>query len=392
MSVRLVSSRRLAAFVAGTVFLLLAGCGQFFPPLSKGGGGGTSSGDYLYVGNLASGSVGIGGFTFASSALSSLSGSPFSAAVPPLGLAVTPNNSYLYAAGGVSGIAVYPINSNGTLGTASIESGYQVPVALQVDTSGSWLIAMDDVAGEVYAFQIDSSTGGLAQPLSSSVATLTGCGPSNIPSGLTPSLVITPNDQYVYASCGTAGIYVLSLDSSTGALSYTGQLSPKTTNAADSGLAIATVTSGSSSTYYLLAAETVTNGVRVFSINSGTGQFSEITGSPFSLGSATGPDAVLVDSTNTYVYVANRTSGNISGFSLGTGGTLTAISGSPWGTGSLPVALVEDNSKTYIAAICSGGNADLDTYTIGTGGVLASFKNSATGTDPTQASSVAATH
>ncbi|MGA7886492.1 MAG: beta-propeller fold lactonase family protein [Acidobacteriaceae bacterium] len=382
MGIRLAPSLRWAV-LAGCGVLLLAGCGQFFPPLTKGGGG-TSSGDYLYAGNLASSNLGIGGFTFASSSLTSLSGSPFSAVVAPIGLAVTPKNSYLYVAGGANGIGVYPINSDGTLGTGSIEGGFEVPRAVQVDTSGGWLIAMDDVVGQVYAFQINSSTGALSQPLSSSVATLPNCTPSSDLAGLNPGLVIAPNDNYVYASCGTAGIYVLSFDSTSGALTEIGAVNAKN-GGADSGLAIAAL----SGTDYLLATETVTNGVRVFSIVS-NGQFTEITGSPFSTGA--GPDAVLVNSTNAYVYVANRTDGTISGFTLGTGGALTQISGSPWSTGSLPVALVEDNSHTYIAAICNGGNADLETYTIGTAGALTSFKNSATGSDPTQASSVAATH
>lgn len=385
MGVRLTSSRRI--FLACGISLLLAGCGQFFPPLnSGGGGGGTSSGDYLYVGNLQSGNLGIGGFTFASSSLSSLSGSPFSAVVAPIGLAVTPSNKYLYVAGGASTeIGIYPINSNGTLGTGAVAGGFEVPGVLLADTTGGWLIAMDDVANNVYAFQIDSSTGALSQPLSSSVATLPNCNPSSDMAGLTPGLVISPNDNYVYASCGTAGIYVLSFSSSNGALSEIGQLSPKSSSAADSGLAIATL----SGTNYLLATETVTNAVRVFSINSSTGQFTEISNSPFSTG--TGPDAVLVDHTNAYVYVANRTDGTISGFTLGTGGALTTM-GTAVTTGKLPVALVEDNSHAYVAAVCAGGSSDLETYTIGTTGALTSFKNAASGTDPTQASSLAATH
>ena len=47
--------RFLQVSVCATLSSLLAltGCGQFFPPLGSGGGGtGSSSGDYLYVGNL----------------------------------------------------------------------------------------------------------------------------------------------------------------------------------------------------------------------------------------------------------------------------------------------------------------------------------------------------
>ncbi|HTV82585.1 MAG TPA: beta-propeller fold lactonase family protein [Acidobacteriaceae bacterium] len=387
MSFRQIPSRWLRALAFCGACLLLGGCGQFFPPLStSSGSSGSSSGDYLYVGNLEGGNLGIAGFTFANSTLTSLSGSPYTAVAAPYALAITPDNSYLYVGGGVTeSIAEYPISSTGTLGSGSVVASFS-PATLEVDTTGTWLIGIDVLYNEVYAFQIDTSTGGLSQPLSSSVVTLPNCDiADDVPGGLAPGLVIAPDDNYVYASCGTAGIYVLTFDSSTGALTETGQVRPAATDGADSGLAIATTSSAS----YLLAPETVTNGVRVFSISSTDGQISQVSGSPFSTGS--GPDAVLVDSTDSYVYVANRAAGTISGFTLGSDGALTAISGSPFATGALPVALVEDNSHTYVAAICYGGNADLETYTIGTAGALVSFKNSSTGTDPTQASSAVAT-
>lgn len=386
MGVRLASALRWIALAGCGVVLVLAGCGQFFPPLTSGSGGsGSNSGDYLYVGNLAADN--IGGFSFTSSALTSLSGSPFAGSIAPVALAITPSNNYLYVssgdATGVGEIYVYPINSSGTLGSGSL-AGNVGPGALKADTSGDWLIGVDPFLGDAYVLQIDSSNGTVTQ-LTSSTVTLPNCTETSM-AGLHPGLAITSDDNYVYASCGTAGIYALSFDSSSGALTYVGQLGPKNSGGADSGLAIAT----SGSTSYLLAAETVTNGVRVFAINSSSGNFTEVSGSPFSTGTA--PDAVLVDSTDTYVYVANRSAGTISGFTLGSSGTLTSISGSPFSTGSLPVALVEDNSDTYVAAICYGGSSDLETYTIGTGGALVSFKNSATGTDPTEASSVAATN
>jgi len=373
----------MGAAAACGVFLLFAGCGQFFPPLTSGTGTGTNSGDYLYVGNLDGDT--IGGLTFADSTLSTLSGSPFASVATPVALAVTPNNDYLYVGGGDSEeVAMYPIDSDGVLGSGSLEGSFS-PAALRVDTTGGWLIGIDAIYNEIYSFQIDTSNGSLTAPLSSSTVTLPNCDIANDMAGLSPGLVITPDDTYIYASCGTAGIDAFSFDSSSGAIAYVGTLSPKTSGAADSGLAIAT----NSSVDYLLAAETVTNAVRVFSIAS-NGQFTEVSGSPFTTGS--GPDAVLVDSTDTYAYVANRAADTISGFTIGSGGALTAISGSPFSTGSLPVALVEDSSDTYVAAICYGGSSDLETYTIGTGGALTSFKNSATGSDPTEASSGAATH
>jgi 6-phosphogluconolactonase (cycloisomerase 2 family) len=178
----------------------------------------------------------------------------------------------------------------------------------------------------------------------------------------------------------------MSFDTSTGAMAQVNTvLSPKVTDAADYGLAI------SPSGGYLFAAETVTGGVRVFTIGT-NGTLTETSGSPYSTG--TGAWSVLVDSTGSYVYVANRTQGTISGFLLSNSGALTQITGSPFTTGTLPVAMVEDKSDAYIAVICAGGGPDLQVFKFDstTAGALDSFATAKTGTDPTQASSIAATH
>jgi DNA-binding beta-propeller fold protein YncE len=177
----------------------------------------------------------------------------------------------------------------------------------------------------------------------------------------------------------------MSFNTSTGAMAQVNTvLSPKVTDAADYGMAI------SPSGGFLFAAETVTGGVRVFTIGT-NGTLTETTGSPYTTG--TGAYSVLVDSTGSYVYVANRTQGTISGFLLNNG-ALTQITGSPFTTGTLPVAMVEDKSDTYIAVICAGGGPDLQVFKFDatTAGALDSLATAKTGTDPTQASSIAATH
>lgn len=365
-----------------TGLLLLAGCGQFFPPLGSGsgsGGSGTSSGDYLYVGNLGTNPLTIGGFTLASSKLSVISGAPWSVSLEATALAVTPNDQYLYLGSAAGGIYVYTIGTSGglTIGNGGVPVATGVsPSALRVDTTGKWLLGASAFSGQAYVYQIGS--GGALTAISSSVVTLNSSNPST-------DMEIAPNDSYVYVSCGTAGIYTMSFNSGTGALAQVNTvLTPKQNNAADYGMAI------SPSGGYLFAAETVTGGVRVFSIGT-NGTLTETSGSPYTTG--TGAYSVLVDSTGSYVYVVNRTQNNISGFLLSNSGALTAISGSPFATGTTPVAIVEDNSKTYIAVICSGGSPDLQVFTFAgtTAGALTSFSTATTGTDPTEASSIAAT-
>jgi 6-phosphogluconolactonase (cycloisomerase 2 family) len=360
--------------------LVLAGCGQFFPPLTSGGGGsGSSSGDYIYAGNVGTNPLTVAGFSIASAALSSISGSPWSVALEPTALAVTPNDTHLYAGSAAGGIYVYTIGSTGaiTIGNGGVPVATGVsPSVLRVDPTGNWLIGGSTFAGQAYVYQI--GTGGTLTSISTSIVTLNSSDPVT-------DLEITPTGSYIYVSCGTAGVYTMSFDTSTGAMAQVNTvLSPKVTDAADYGLAIAP--SGS----YLFAAETVTGGVRVFSIGT-NGTLTETSGSPYTTG--TGAWSVLVDSTGSYVYVANRTQGTISGFLLNNG-ALTQITGSPFTTGTLPVAMVEDKSDAYIAVICNGGGPDLQVFKFDstTAGALDSFATAKTGTDPTEASSIAATH
>jgi 6-phosphogluconolactonase (cycloisomerase 2 family) len=361
--------------------LLLAGCGQFFPPLSSGGGGtGSSSGDYLYVGNDGTNPLTVAGFSIASGALTDISGEPWQVSLDPTAIAVTPDDTYLYLGSAAGGIYVYTIGSNGALTIANsggpVATGVS-PSVLRVDPTGKWLIGGSAFSGQAYVYQI--GTGGTLTPISSSVVTLNASDPVT-------DLEIIPSESYIYASCGTAGIYTMSFDDGNGALAQVNSvLAPKSANAADYGMAI------SPSGGFLFAAETVTGGVRVFSIAT-NGTLSEASGSPYTTG--TGAYAVLVDSTGSYVYVANRTQNNISAFLLTNSGALTAVSGSPFSTGTLPVALVEDKSDTYIGVMNAGGSPDLQLFSISTAtpGALTSIATATTGTDPTDATSLAATH
>jgi hypothetical protein len=139
-------------------------------------------------------------------------------------------------------------------------------------------------------------------------------------------------------------------------------------------------------------------GLRVFNYNT----LAEVSGSPYASGGL-GPYAILPTPHSTtpgaYVYVANRTvsggtTGNISGFSFtstGTVYTLTALS-STAATGTTPVGLAQDSTGAYVLVVDSGGNPDLEAYTFDatTAGKLDSTFTTSTGTDPVTAGAVAA--
>jgi 6-phosphogluconolactonase len=380
------------------LLLGLSGCGGFFVPQTSSGGT-TNTGDYLYVANGSD--TFLAGFGVASTgALSVLSGSPYNNSVAAQSLAVNPANTFLYA-GTTAGIFVYGINNNGSItiqNDGSVAAQDMVATAMQVDSTGNYLLAVGiSTAQQVQAigiYTIDTSTGLLTAVAGSPLALYTGN--TSTPTVVAPTgLLITPNNGYVYASLGTLGVQVLTLGSG-GALAAGATptlLAPLNSSTSPSDQR----TASDPNSLFLFVAE-INTGLRVFSIGSG-GSLSEVSGSPYAVG--TGPIAVDLDATGSYVYVANKGSNNISAFTLtAASGKLTAVAGSPFSSGGqVPIGIVNDNSKNFVAVINSGtngsgGNSDLQLFKFDAtvDGKLDPVATATTGTDPTNPSSIAATH
>jgi 6-phosphogluconolactonase (cycloisomerase 2 family) len=358
----------------------------------------TTTGDYLYVANANN--TFLAGFVVSTAgALSILTNSPYNNGVAAQSLAITPTNSFLYVAT-TAGIFCYALNSNGAItvqnsGTAVASD--VVATSMQVDSTGSYLLAAGiGIASAVQAigiYQINASTGLLTALTGSPLPLYTG--KATTATVVTPTgMLITPNNSYVYVSLQSLGVQVLTLGTG-GALStgttatFLPPLSTSTTPA-DYGLA------SDPTSKFLFVAEFNT-GLRVFSIGT-NGTLNEVTGSPYPTG--TGPTAVVLDPTGSYVYVANKGSNNISAFTLTlASGKLTAIAGSPFSSGGqLPIAFVNDNQKKYLAVINSGsngssGNSDLQLFKFDAtvDGKLDPVATATTGTDPTFPSAIAAT-
>ena len=385
--------------LCGLLLFTVVGCDFFVPQTSGGGGSGSNTGDYIYVGN--GNNRYIAGFSVSSSgSLSVLPSSPYNNGIAVICSAVTPGNHFLYA-GTTSGIFIYAINSDGSITVqngGNIAAQDVVPTALQVDSTGSYLLAAgvstSFTAQAVGIYQIDSTTGLLTALNGSPLPLYTG--KSSTATVLTPTgMLITPNNSFVYVSLASLGVQILTLGSggalSTGTsasilLPYGASSSP-----ADYGLA------SNPNSKFLFVGEFNT-GLRVLSIGT-SGGLTEVSGSPFRSG--TGAAGVILDSTGSYVYVANKGSNSISGFTLtAASGKLTPISGSPFSSGGqLPIAFIHDNSKKYLAVINSGsngsaGNSDLQLFKFDatTDGKLVPVATATTGTEPTNPQTVAATH
>ena len=379
------SAQRWAVIVVVMVLPAFTGCGNFFPPINgSGGSGGGTTANRVYVANQAANS--IGAFAIGTGTLAAVNNSPLATTYKPLSMVVTPNNTLLYV-GSSTGIFVYFINSDGSLTaptTGSQPAGVFAP-ALTVSPDGQWLIALDGRTQQLDIFQINASTGALTSV--------------NLPATYTPNsgtwqpsdVRVSPDGTLIFAALGTAGDVVFTFNTTTGVAASSQGLSTGNVATGDYGLAV------SPKTTYLFVARSGTNGgVAVYSIGSG-GSLTSVTGSPFAAGSGT--FSVALDSTGTYVYAANRTDGTISGYTIVPSTTvlglsLTPLSGSPYTSGKTVQSIGIDSTKKYLLAAAVGGAPDLTMYSfdVAVPGKLDPATSVATGVAPAGAVALALTH
>jgi 6-phosphogluconolactonase (cycloisomerase 2 family) len=384
--------------LCGLLAFAAVGC-DFFVPQTNSGGGSSVTGNYIYVGN--GNNRFIAGFGVSSSgSLSVLNNSPYNNGVAVICSAVTPGNRFLYA-GTTSGIFIYAIDTDGSITVqngGNIAAQDVVPTAMQIDSTGAYLLATgistSFTTQAIGIYQINGTTGLLTALTGSPLPLYTG--KASTPIVLTPTeMLITPNNSYVYVSLASLGVQVLTLGAggvlSAGSVATILPPFPTSSSPADYGL-------GSDPSSKFLFVGEYNTGLRVLSIGT-NGSLNETSGSPYQVG--TGPTGVMMDSTGTYVYVANKGSNSISGFTLTpASGRLTPISGSPFSSGGqLPIALINDSSGKYLAVINSGsngstGNSDLQLFKfdVTTAGKLDPVATANTGSEPTNPQTLAATH
>ena len=379
------STQRWLAIAAASVLPVFTGCSDFFPPIHGGGSGGGSTSNRIYVANQAASS--IGGFVIGTGTLAAVTNSPLAAGYKPFSMVVTPNNALLYVGSATGGIFVYFINSDGSLTTPSTGSqpaGVSAP-AMAVSPDGQWLIALDGTTQQLDIFQINASTGALTS-VNAPTTYSTNSGtwqPSDVR--------VSPDGTLIFAALGTAGDVVFTFNTTTGVATSSQSLGTGNTQTGDYGLAV------DAKTAYLYIARSGTNGgVAVFSIGTG-GALNPVTGSPFAAGSGT--FSVALDKTGTYVYAANRTDGTVSGYTIVPGATtaalsLTPVSGSPYTSGAGVQSIGVDSTGKYLLAVAVNGSPDLTMYSfdIAVPGKLIPATSIATAVDPAGAVSLALTH
>jgi len=114
-----------------------------------------------------------------------------------------------------------------------------------------------------------------------------------------------------------------------------------------------------------------------FSVGSG-GVLTAVPGSPFAAGDK--PSAVASDAKSAYVYVTDAVRGDVLGYTVGSTGALAALSGSPYPAGNDPTGIVVDPTYAY-AYVSNSTDATVTAYSMSSG-VLTRIGSYATGLQP----------
>jgi 6-phosphogluconolactonase (cycloisomerase 2 family) len=114
-----------------------------------------------------------------------------------------------------------------------------------------------------------------------------------------------------------------------------------------------------------------------FSVGSG-GALTAVAGSPFPAGVQ--PSGIASDAKSAYVYVTDQVRGDVLGYSVGATGALSGLSGSPYPAGNQPSAIVVDPTYAY-AYVTNAIDATVTAYSMSSG-VLTRVASYATGLQP----------
>jgi YD repeat-containing protein len=216
-----------------------------------------------------------------------------------------------------------------------------------VTQTATWSTSAADVA--VVSNAVGSQ--GLVTRVGPGTAIITAASGSFSGIALVANSSATSYPRFVYVSNGGGNIFIYSVNSQTGQLRANGsvQVSNQSGN-----LAL-----DPSQSYLYFSVPSAAGNLFAFSVNPANGALTQISGSPYTAGTSTGP--VVTDPSDRFVYVGDPSSDSIFGFSIGAGGALTALPGSPYPAGGAPSALVAHPSGRFLFELNQnqgGGGAD----------------------------------
>jgi len=323
---------------------------------------------FAYAANLGSADVSAYAINATTGALTPIScmpggtavctGSNFTAEAGATSVVIHPSGKFAYVANfTASNVSQYAIASSGALtplAASAVAAGTNAS-AIAVHPAGAFAYVANYTSNDVSAYRIDA-TGALTR-ISCGPPGTAGCSgatePTDFAAGTNPfSLAIDPARKFAYVTnYGSSDISAYTINTTTGALTQvscgpvgtpgcTGTTAP--TNFANGTGAISIVVDPTGKFAY--AANLASNDVSAYAIDPPTGALTHIscgtpgtagcvgTTEPTNFAAGRGANAVAIDPTGKFAYVANLDSNNVSAYTIDAAGKLTPISCGAVGT------------------------------------------------------------
>ncbi|MDQ6951635.1 MAG: beta-propeller fold lactonase family protein [Mariprofundales bacterium] len=286
-------------------------------------------------------------------------------------ISVTPSGKFAFVVSSgstSSNVSSYTINATtGVLTPVGSVTAGVGPSAIKIDPLGKFAFVTNYGSNTISAFTINRTTGALTS-VGSAIAT--GTGPI--------SINIDSSSKFVYvANKNSNDLSAYTINATTGALTSVGAAVAAGNKPVSVGI--------NPSNKFLYVTNAVSGDIYRYAINATSGALTA-TGTPISTGTL--PSAMAIDPSGRFAYVANAGSTSTPGTTVSaytinaTSGVLTAMTGSPFTTGSAPSSITIDPSGKFIFVANSGAN-QVSAYTINaTTGALTSAGTASAGGIP----------
>src|SRR5215470_1726796 len=262
---------------------------------------------------------------------------------------ISSNKQFLYVTGpGTNEIFQFQVHSNGTitpLNPGNFGAGSN-PVSVVFQTAGDFAYVANFLGNNVTALQVNRGNGQLAIP--SRNTPLPSPTPSNIFNTGTGPIAMTasPAGNFLFVlNQGSNNISGFAIDPTNGHLSAVSN-SPFATGCSGSSLAITPKAD------IVFVACPAAGTIQAMPVSS-QGVLSSAT---TVRGPAGSPTFVSVDPTGRFLYMADPSANAIFGFTIGSNGALSAISGSPFASGTQPLALAAAPEGNLLYVANNGSN------------------------------------
>jgi 6-phosphogluconolactonase len=309
---------------------------------------------------VADGEGGIYSYNISSAGAWTSIGSPIGVGDTVGAMVIDPLGKFLFVAGFLTGDPVV-FNINQTTGALSLNNSVLAsnnnnrPENIAIDPTGTFLYISNTGIGTVDEYTVNRSTGALKFGKTTSLPLY----PRLSPGEEEPSALITdPTGKYLYVSL--AG-YVAQFDIN----STTGAITPQATPTVD-GFAYYNLHLDSTGKYLY-----GTPGIYIYSLNPSTGSLTEI-GGPIPTGQ--GDSDIGLTFNSTFAYVTNDTDGTLSLYSDNAStGYLTPLSSSPFSQNGNPYQILVDPGDGFAYVLLGVG--DIEVMQINQDGTLSHFNS-----------------